>query len=249
MMTRVLAAAVVVGSAAVWAQEIGTEIEPATPSSGVPTRTSPNDNPYAPNTPPPQQAQPSRGFPEPMQPVQRGGNGGARGVKPVENEGPAASAGSGAVGIRAGFGTTGVGIPSGVGAVAALAAPTVGLALWANDNAAITIDLGAALGIVSSATLFSLSAALGLDYHFRTPSAALRPLFTVGASFTMATTGGDPAIGLGFRIGGGAAYFFSPSFSLTGKLALEVPLSFTSRGDVIVVLSTLTPGVGAAWYF
>lgn len=245
MLTRVLAVVVVVGAGAgVWAQEIGTEIEPATPNSGVPARTSPSDNPYAP-TPAPAPA--SKGFPEPAQPVRVGST--TRGAKVVD-DGPRLSAASGAVGLRAGFQGGSVSVPSGTGAASTtLGAPTVGLSLWANDNAAIQLDLGAALGVLSNATLFSLAATLGLDYHFRSPSAALRPLFAVAASFRLATAGSDPTIGLAFQIGGGAAYFFSPAFSVTGKLLIEVPLAFTSRGDVNLVLSTLTPGVGATWYF
>ena len=37
------------------------------------------------------------------------------------------------------------------------------------------------------------AAGIGIDYHFRTPAASLRPFFTIGASFGLSTVGSSGA--------------------------------------------------------
>jgi hypothetical protein len=93
----------------------------------------------------------------------------------------------------------------------------------------------------------ALSAAMGLDYHFRNPGVALRPLFAAASSFNLLLAGGNAFVGVGVQLGGGAAYFFSPSFSVAGKLMLAVPMQFTPAFQV--AFFTVTPGVVASWYF
>lgn len=259
-----------------FAQEIGTEITPSTPSSGVkpapatpaPATPAPNENPYA--QPAPQPA------PQPQaQPQQTGGYvyrpqgqkatsapaannastaSGARAEPTVQ--GPKVSASAGDFGIRAGFGASGsVALPSGTSSTSTVAvgAPSVGISYFATDGFKLTIDLGFGLALLtgSSSAAWALNANLGFDYLFRSPGDALRPLFHFAAQFGMAGAGsGDfnPSVGFGVELGGGAEYFFSPSFSVYGRIGLAVPMAVPG-GNFILGIFTFTPGVGASFYF
>lgn len=217
------------------AQEIGTEITPTTPNSGVqqqpqnppPSNTS-NTNNNASNPPPsntgykPRGQETSTGF-----------------------VGTKVSAGGGDFGIRAGFGSSGsIAIPSGSGA--AVAAPTVGIAYFASDNFKLLIDLGFGMALVGSSALLALGANVGFDFMFRTPGEALRPFFHFAGLFNMVGSN-DFAISFGAQLGFGAEYFFSPSFSVNGRLMLAVPMSVAN--GFLLGIFTVTPGVGATFYF
>lgn len=242
-MKKLFAVAVVLVSAVAFAQEIGTEITPVTPSSGA-TTPAPADNPYAqPNqgtqTQPQQQPQQKQGYQ--YRPS------GQKANTPTF-EGPKVSAASGDFGIRAGFGASGSTSVSGTGTALSIGAPSVGISYWATDEAALNFDLGFGVAIPERGDPpVALMAKIGLDYHFRNPGVALRPLFAVAASFNMLLVGGNANIGVSAELGGGAAYFFSPSFSLTGKLMLSVPMVFSPNFSI--AFFTLTPGVAASWYF
>lgn len=206
------------------AQEIGTEISPSTPNSGV--QSSP--------PPPPPSAEPKTTGKK------------SKGAK-AESEwaGGKASSSSGDFGIRAGFGSSGsTALPEGRGA-AAVAAPNVGFALFGGDSFKLLVDLGFGMVVVSEPVI-ALSATLGFDYMFRTPGDALRPFFHAGAFFTMAGST-NFAVGFGAQLGFGAEYFFSPAFSVNGRLLLAVPMAVP--GNFVVGIFTVTPGVGATWYF
>lgn len=242
-MKKFLAVAVVLVGAAAFAQEIGTEINPVTPGSGVssqPNTPSPADNPYAqPGQQPQQQPQQKQGYQ--YKPS------GQKSAAPTF-EGPKVSAAAGDFGIRAGFLASGTTSVSGSGLTLSIGAPAVGISYWATDDAALTLDLGFGMAIPDRGDPpVALSATLGLDYHFRNPGVALRPIFAAAVSFNMLLVGGNATIGMSAQLGGGAAYFFSPSFSLTGKLLLSVPMSFSPSFSI--AFFTLTPGIGAAWYF
>jgi hypothetical protein len=215
-------------SSLVLAQEIGTEITPVTPDSKPKPVNQPNENPYA---PPP-------ASPEPKET--------AHAAKQVDN-GPR-SAEKGAFGIRATFngqvvGSSRVGMGAGP-----IETGSIGLGFWASDSLTLLFDLGLGLGISGSGANIGFGAGIGIDYHFRTAADALRPLFhiQVGIGSAIAPDIGS-ALSLGAQVGGGAEYFFSPNFSLTGRVALglRLPLGFGQA----IVLTTLTPAVGAAWYF
>lgn len=242
-MKKLFAVAVALVSAVAFAQEIGTEITPVTPSSGA-TTPAPADNPYAqPNQG--TQAQPTQ------QPQQKQGYqyrpSGQKANTP-SFEGPKVSAASGDFGIRAGFGASGSTSVSGTGTNLSVGAPSVGISFWATDEAALNFDLGFGIAIPERGDPpVALMAKVGLDYHFRNPGVALRPLFAVAASFNMLLVGSNASIGVSAELGGGAAYFFSPSFSLTGKLMLSVPMVFSPNFSI--AFFTLTPGVAASWYF
>jgi hypothetical protein len=241
---KVLAVAVVLVSAAAFAQEIGTEINPVTPGSGVntpPPTPAPADNPYAQpgQTQPQQQPQQKQGYQ--YKPA------GQKSGTPTF-EGPKLTAASGDFGIRAGFGPSGTTAVTGTGLTLSIGAPAVGISYWATDDAALNFDIGFGMAIPERGDPpVALSATVGLDYHFRNPGVALRPLFAVAASFNMLLVGGNANIGVGVQLGGGAAYFFTPSFSLTGKLLLSVPMQFSPSFQI--AFFTLTPGIGASWYF
>ena len=224
-MKNLIVAAVMVLGLSAFAQEIGSEIKPGTTDPKTNTTTT-YDNPYA--TPPTPGTTPATG------------NAGAAVGLPL-------SAGKGAFGIRAGFGSAGLALPSGTGATATVGAPTVGLTYWASDGLSLLFDVGFGLGIVGSNTLVALSAGIGIDYHGRTPLVALRPLFNFGASFGLAAVGNNLIPGLTVNVGGGAEYFLSPNFSFRGTVGVGVPMSFAN--NVVFGIFTFTPGVGASFYF
>lgn len=239
-----LFALVTVVSTVAFAQEIGTEISPVTPEPSPTVRqpeyTQPADNPYAQPQQPQPAAQPQRSSGYQYRPA---------GKRPSEPsyEGPKQSAGEGDFGIRGGFGPSGS-TSVAAGATVSLGAPFVGISYWATDQATLNIDLGFGIGLGGrGAVPVALGAKLGLDYHGRNPGASLRPLFALGASFNMTLVGSSAAVAISAEIGGGAAYFFSPSFSLTGKLLLSVPMT-VSPGFSIAFFS-LSPGMTASWYF
>ncbi|GMU59661.1 MAG: hypothetical protein AMXMBFR34_14240 [Myxococcaceae bacterium] len=234
-MKKSFAVAVVLVGAVAFAQEIGTEITPVTP--GPAATPAPADNPYATQPPPPPPPQQKQGY------QYRPG-----GQKAPTFEGPKVSASSGDFGIRAGFTATGSTAVSGTGVSLSIGAPSVGVSFWASDEAALNFDLGFGIAIPERGDPpVALSATIGLDYHFRTPGVALRPLFAAAASFNMLLVGGNANVGISVQLGGGAAYFFSPNFSLTGKLLVSVPMQFSPSFQI--AFFSLTPGVGASWYF
>jgi hypothetical protein len=222
-----------------FAQEIGTEITPTTPNSGVQQQQQQPQNPPPSNTnsnPPPANS----GYTYKPKGSENSSSPAAKTF-----EGPKVSAASGDFGIRAGFGSSGsIAIPSGSGAT--VAAPTVGIAYFAADSFKLLIDLGFGMAITGGSPLLALSASVGFDYLFRTPGDALRPFFHFSGSFNMA---GSSSFNFGFgaALGFGAEYFFNPSFSVNGRLLLSVPMAI--NGDFQLGLFLVTPGVGATWYF
>ena len=228
-MKRLCVAVVVMLSSMVMAQEIGTEIIPVTPDNKPKPVNQPNDNPYA-TQPPANPESPKAGAP----------------VSAVDTG--VRSAGKGAFGIGATFNGQSIGSSrSGTGATP-IEAGSVGLAYWASDSVAMLFDLGFGIGIAGSGVGIGFGASLGMDYHFRTSTDSLRPLFHIraGISSQISSDIGNSLV-LGAGVGGGAAYFFSPHFSLTGRVLLGLRLPFASGQSI--VLTTLSPAVGAAWYF
>lgn len=224
---RVLVAVVLACGVVAQAQEIGTEITPVTPggASEQPKPNQPSDNPYA--------AQPTD--------------------KPAPKaEAPSAagqlSARQGAFGIRASFSGQSIGLITTGGAGAApVDTGSAGLSYWATDAFTLLFDLGFGLGLSGASVLVGFGATVGMDYHFRTAADALRPLINVqvGIGSAIAADIGN-AMQLSAQFGGGAEYFFSPSFSIVGKVGLGLRVGFASSR---LTLMTFTPSVGAAWYF
>jgi hypothetical protein len=159
------------------------------------------------------------------------------------------SASGGTFGIRAGFAASGVAVaPSLTTATLAPAAPTVGVSLWLGRVATLLLDVGLGFGATSSAAALALGTQLGVDLHFGNALTAFRPLVSLGAGFTFLSTPSADTIGLSFSVGTGAEYFFSPNFSMIGRIQIVLPLGFPT-GNVTLGIFTLTPGIAAAWYF
>lgn len=231
-------------------------------TSKPPVVPAPNDNPYA--NP---YAQPSSGQnpPPPPPPTNPGQKSSyaykpqASSDKPVAPVAPAwdpalkKSASAGTFGIRAGFGATGVAaVPTGtITATTSLAAPSIGVSFLASDGFKLLLDLGFGFGLNTSsgASLYAFGANLGFDYLFRTPLDALRPLLHFSAQFSLAGSGSaDPVVGFGFQLAGGAEYFLSPNFAVYGRIGVAVPMSVPG-GSLVLGFFTLTPGLGATFYF
>ena len=238
-MKRALFAVVLSLSMVAFGQEIGTEINNIGPSATTNTNNTSGGDQNA-NT--------------------NGGNananansGGSSTYKPkakegAKFEGTKAAASGGDFGIRAGFGASGsTSLPTGPAAAATVAAPAVGIAFMASDSFKLLIDVGFGLGIVGAGAFFALSTNIGFDYLFRTPGDALRPFFHFAGNFNLA---GSNTVGIGFgaQLGFGAEYFMSPSFSFNGRLMLAVPMAVFGAGITLGIF-TVTPGVGATWYF
>ena len=238
-MKQLVVALVVVVAGSSFAQEIGTEITPTTPSSGVQTQPQ--------NNPPPPQEQPRSGYVyKPKGAKEEPGT--APGTGAPGFTGTKVTASNGDFGIRAGFGASGsAALPTGTSGGATVAAPSVGIAYFASDSFKLLIDLGFGMALIGSSALLALSATVGFDYLFRTPADALRPFFHCAGAFNMASQGSSNfAIGFGAQLGVGAEYFFSPSFSVNGRLLLAVPMSV--NGQFALGIFTVAPGVGATFY-
>jgi hypothetical protein len=231
----------VAGSA--FAQEIGTEITPSTPNSGVQQQ--------QPQNPPPSNTNSQSNTSSNPPPANSGNTGytykpkGSESSSPAAKtfEGPKVSASSGDFGIRASFGT-GSSLPTlSSSSSAAVSAPSVGIAYFAGDAFKLLIDLGVGLALSSNAS-FSMNAGLGFDYLFRTPADAMRPFFHFSASFL--ASGNFDNIGVAAALGFGAEYFFAPNFAVNARLLLAVPMNLTN--SFLLGIFTLQPGVGATWY-
>lgn len=170
----------------------------------------------------------------------------AQPVATAPSEPVIASAGKGAFGIRATYIGQSLGVPQIGAGVVGLQTGTVGAAFWATDNFTLLFDVGFGLGLLNAVQVGFL-AQVGFDYHFRTPNDALRPLINVQVGVGSPITN-NLAIQIEAQVAGGAAYFFSRSFSITGRLGLGTVLAFPG-GNFRMTLSTFTPSLGAAWYF
>lgn len=230
----VVLAAVVVGQVG-WAQEIGTEISGPS-SSAQPTKPEAQPEQEEPVAPPVQKST-----------TVGGKKGSSRREKTPEVIEGGVSAAAGAFGIRAGFSSSVGGVVA-VGTQTRLTNGTVGIAAWVAEGFALIFDLGGSLFLNNGNALFGASVGAGFDYHFGTSADALRPLFHFSASFDVTGDSSNVLVGVTANVGGGAAYFFSKHFSVTGKLLLTVPMQFPN-GSFTIGLFTATPAVGAAWYF
>lgn len=235
-----LAVAVLVVAGSAFAQEIGTEITPTTPTSGVQQQNNP---------PPPQQDQPKSGYVyKPKGAKDDGGSGSAAGPAFTGNK---VSASSGDFGIRAGFSSglnlnTGSSSSTSTSALAGLfSGPGVGIAYFASDAFKLLVDLGFGMVIVGSGLLVSVGTVVGFDYLFRTPGDALRPFFHFAGSFNLVSFGSALLVNFGAQLGFGAEYFFNPAFSVNGRMMLSVPMAVSNS---FVIGFVAVPAIGATWY-
>jgi hypothetical protein len=241
---RLSVAVMLVVGTSVFAQEIGTEITPVTPDSSAnkPREEPPPDtttNQDSGSTENPWGSKSSSSSSKKKDEAKKAA------AAEVPREGMV-SAGAGSFGIR---GTIGGGdaVPSvATGGQQAPGIGSVGLSYWATDGFTLLIDAGFGMAL-SPAFALGFSASVGMDYHFGSVGDALRPLLNVQVGIVTGL-GGDPtaSMALTAQVAGGAEYFFSPHFSLTGRLGLGFRLGFNNGSAVFALL---TPAIGAAWYF
>lgn len=243
---RLCVAVLLVVGTSVWAQEIGTEITPVTPDSSA-------NKPK--QEPPPDTS--NQGGTSDSNPWGKKSDGSSSSSKKKDEAKKAAaapevpregmvSAGAGSFGIR---GTLGGGdsVPSvATGGAAAPPIGSIGIAYWATDGFSLLFDAGFGMSVSPSFAL-GFSAIVGMDYHFGAVTDALRPLFNLQVG-VVTGLGGDPiaSMALTAQAAGGAAYFFNPHFSLTGRIGLGFRLGFANSA---VVFALVTPSIGATWYF
>lgn len=138
-------------------------------------------------------------------------------------------------------------IPSG-----AQLAPTGGAFLFVIDGLKLLLELDFSFVSLGAVTVLGLNASLGVEYFFRTPAEALRPLVygVLNGGLVNLVLAGTPfsVPVFGVQLGGGAEYFFSPSFSVSGRLGVAVPM-LSSAGSIAVGVVAVTPGLGASFYF
>ena len=235
MKSLALAVLVVAGSA--FAQEIGTEITPTTPNSGVQQ-----------NNPPPPPQEPKSGYVyKPKGAKDEGGSATASAAPGFT--GNKVSASSGDFGIRAGFSSSinlNTGSSSSTAALAGLlSGPGVGIAYFASDPFKLLVDLQFGMLISGSSLLMSVGTVIGFDYLFRTPADALRPFVHFAGTFNLLSFGSALLVNFGAQVGFGAEYFFNPAFSVNGRMMLSVPMAASNS---FVIAFIVVPAIGATWY-
>jgi hypothetical protein len=149
----------------------------------------------------------------------------------------------GSVALRTGFvGSFGSSsFPRGLFAVI----PTIGTKVFVSDRIGLTLD-GGFLARTGRNSLAGFSVDLGIEAHLWRTGTSLRPFLRGGLGV------GKPASGVSgdffgsAEVGGGAEYWFSDQFSLSGRAMVTV--SYFGNPDAFV-LATFTPGVLAAFYF
>ncbi len=247
-MIRLFVALVCVSSSLALAQEIGTEIQPVTPKSGgatPPPQTPPPAQPAA-QTPPPQYDNPYGNAP-PASKTETPAP--APVAKP--DDGSIKSAGAFSFGFHGSLGgTASVTAPSVTvsksTAVISPLAPTLGISFFVADSIALTLDFGMGVGITNAGAAVGFGSALGLEVQLRGPTAALRPLIIAQFGFSKAISAADNDFFLVGNLGAGAAYYFSPHFSVDLKALVSIPVALQT-GFVSIV--TVTPGAGVSLYF
>lgn len=222
-------AVVAVVSSAAFAQEIGTEISPATPNSGVQTQQQTDQD-----RPPPPNRRDRR--------EQRRDDG----AESPNWDGNRVSASAGSFGIRGSFSAGNFTLPS--AANTSNFGSSLGIAWFVSDGFKLLFDLGFALGVVGNDVGYGVNALVGFDYLFRTPADALRPFIHAGAFFGVAGNNSGANASFGVQLGGGAEYFFSPNFSLNARLLIAVPMA-VPNGNFVLGITSVRPGVGGTWYF
>ncbi len=192
-------------SAAVSAQEIGTEL-PGDPPGRAPTRYD--------NTPPAQgegqQAQSSQAA---------AGSAAQTGVP-----GPK----GGTFGISSGF--TGSGVPGAIGGTV----PAFGLRYLATDSLALRFDVGAGLGF-GNTFLFGFGLGFGIESYMGSADKPLRPFIGAGIDLGMPLSREVGNLSLAIEAGGGAEYWFSDHFSLQGRLMVGLPIADLEDADQLTL--------------
>lgn len=228
-MNRIVAAALALSAGVALAQEIGTEIPEGTtpPASTGAATPAPYDNPYAPPPATPPAAEPAKPEAKPASPGPR----------------------KGAFGLNASFGGSGVPVLITTAGAFAPTTPTVGLRYMATDSLAVDFDVG--LGISTAMnTPFGFGIGFGIDAYLGSAEKPLRPYFAgrLGFGKLFSSRADDFAI-TEIGLGGGAEYWLSEHFSLHGEALVGLGRVDFSQSTVSITLATISPGLGATFYF
>jgi hypothetical protein len=115
----------------------------------------------------------------------------------------------------------------------------------------VLFDIGGALGLAAPDYYWGTQIGLGIDFHFRRITDALRPLINIELAFVIPfmrnNSNVDPQVLLSImgHFGGGAEYFFSPNFSVGGKAVVGAGFNLPTGAIVLTTATIMT----ATWTF
>ena len=170
-----------------------------------------------------------------------------------------ASAAREAFGIQTGFGGGRAPTYSPVpGAVENAPSPigTIGVSYFASDTWALVGEAGLGVALAGGEPRVGITVGVGTDYYFRTRHDAL-PLLHGGLLVERRPPNdlkndGQELPWIEAQVGGGAAYFLHPRFSIACRVGVGVAwrggLGATAPAGAVIVISTLLPAVQATWY-
>ncbi len=120
---------------------------------------------------------------------------------------------------------------------------TVEAKFFVNDDIAITGGLGLGMGI-SGVAVFGFALGGGVDAHLWGRGTNFRPMVSGSIGFGRAVAPGDTWF-MSFQGGGGAEYWFSPHFSVTGRAMLGINPIFGAG----TLVGTFMPSISGTFYF
>jgi hypothetical protein len=123
--------------------------------------------------------------------------------------------------------------------------PTVGTKVFVTDKIGLTLDAGF-LAQTGRNAVAGFLVNLGIEAHLWRTGTSLRPFLRGGLGAGKPATGRNGDYFGNAEVGGGAEYWFSDQFSLSGRAMLTV--TYFGGPDAFVI-ATFTPGVLAAFYF
>jgi hypothetical protein len=146
------------------------------------------------------------------------------------------------------------------GAVANAPSPVgaVGGSYALSDLVTLTGELGAQAVLAGGTPRYGARLSIGVERWFGTTAEVLRPFLHASLAIGRApqndlTNTGQDAPELALELGGGAAYFFSRHFALSCRVgiggAVRFGLGAPAKGGGLLTFGTVTPGVGASWFF
>lgn len=130
-----------------------------------------------------------------------------------------------------------------------LGSPDVGLKIVVTESIAILVDGGLRIPFTTGSTV-GFNVGVGIQGYLR-DGAPLRPYIggRLGVSretWSLLGFAASRGVAMDIGVGGGAEYWFSKSFSLAGQAMLAFYYYFQPQG---AILTTLSPGVAATFYF
>jgi len=123
--------------------------------------------------------------------------------------------------------------------------PTIGFKVFVSDKVGLTFD-GGFVAKTGRDSLAGFNFGFGVEAHIWRTGTSLRPFLRFGAGVGKPPSGQHSDYYGNAEVGGGAEYWFSDHFSLSGRAMVTV--SYFGNPDAFF-LATFTPGVIAAFYF